>query len=144
MALTNMTPGERVTVPSFAHSFDWNDSPGSGFSFTCAADGSVDLSTFAPGAVENIAACLFGLFDVTYVGIMDYTHSYWQPAHGTCTCGREVYLEQDYGHGIDCECGRIYNGSGSELRPRSQWEDRYDEDSTVSYAEEFGYAGGDY
>ena len=144
MALTNMTRGHRVNVHNYAHSFDYADSPGCGFSFDCAVDGSVDLSTYAPAAVENLAACLFGLVDVVYTGIADYSHSYWQPATGTCACGRTVELVADHGHGIDCECGRIYNGSGQELRPRSQWEDRYDDDSTQPYAVEFGYAGGDW
>lgn len=63
------------------------------------------------------------------------------PAHGTCTCGEEVWLDHDSGHGIDCSCGRIYNQSGQELAPRSQWEDRWDEDSTQPYCVEFGYIG---
>ncbi len=29
--------------------------------------------------------------------------------------------------------------SGQELAPRSQWEDRWDEDSTQPYCVEFGY-----
>jgi len=37
-------------------------------------------------------------------------------------CGRHVTLDYDNGHGIDCECGRIYNGVGQELAPRATWD----------------------
>lgn len=61
--------------------------------------------------------------------------------HCVCDrCNREVSLEgMDYGHGYDCPCGQIYNGFGQRLAPRSQWEDRYDDDSTQPYNVEFGY-----
>jgi hypothetical protein len=59
---------------------------------------------------------------------------------GTCDCGETVVLDYDNGHGIDCPCGRIYNMSGSQLAPRSQWEERWDDSSTVPYYAEFGYA----
>lgn len=42
---------------------------------------------------------------------------------GTCACGRRIVVEYDDGDGFDCECGRIYNLSGQELRPRAQWEE---------------------
>jgi hypothetical protein len=31
-----------------------------------------------------------------------------------------------------------------ELAPRSQWEDKWDDDSTQPYCVEFGYSGDDY
>ena len=47
---------------------------------------------------------------------------------GTCTCGRRITIEYDDGMGYDCECGRIYNLGGQELRPRSQWEENMHDD----------------
>lgn len=67
------------------------------------------------------------------------------PAHGICACGAYVYLEQDYGHGIDCDgCTRIYNSFGQELAPRSLWDDMYNEESVNPYSYEFGYSTEDY
>jgi hypothetical protein len=58
------------------------------------------------------------------MGVHTHTHTYVEPATGTCQCGRTVVLDGDYfGEGIDCECGRIYNMAGQELAPRSQWEE---------------------
>ena len=140
--LSNITT-ETITHESYVMAFEWNDCPGAGFSFPCNADGSMDLSG-REGRLENLAGCLFGVFDVTYKGIEDWSRT-WTERSGKCVCGRTVDItEPDYGHGIDCECGRIYNSSGQELAPRSQWEDRYDEDSTQPYNVEFGHAGRDY
>lgn len=47
---------------------------------------------------------------------------------GRCTCGRVIVVEYDEGDGFDCECGRIYNLGGQELRPRSEWEEPMEED----------------
>lgn len=78
-----------------------------------------------------------GIIERQYTGIIE--------AHGECEdCGREVWLYNDYGHGVDCECGAIYSGLGNRLAPRSQWEDRYSEESTQPYCVEFGYNRGDY
>jgi len=64
--------------------------------------------------------------------------------HLLCECGDEVSVEMsDQGHGYDCSCGRIYNGVGQLLASRSQWEDRYDEDSSGRYCDEFGYRADD-
>lgn len=47
---------------------------------------------------------------------------------GDCTCGRRIVVETDDGNGWDCECGRIYNLNGQELRPRREWEEQMEED----------------
>ncbi len=142
MGLTDIKT-ETFHIEEYSMSFEWNDCPGDGFGFPCNKDGSVDLSTYSEAAIENLASCLFGIFDVSYTGIEDQSKT-WTERSGKCACGRTVVLEGDYGHGIDCECGRIYNSSGQELRPRSQWEDRWEDDSTQPYNVEFGYAGSDY
>jgi hypothetical protein len=135
---------------------------GSGFSFDADKDGTVYLqygdwcekkwSLRDPMpedydndiALEHLALCIFDPEFDEFVerGYVTNEHNYWEPAIGKCDCGREVTLDGDYGHGIDCECGRIYNMSGQELAPRSQWEERWDEDSTQPYWAEFGYAEG--
>ena len=39
---------------------------------------------------------------------------------GTCHCGQLVWLGS---FTCDCECGRLYNWAGQELRPESEWEE---------------------
>lgn len=121
-------------------SFEYPNQPGCGFSFECDINGNIDTHSMNPAALENLAGCLFGVIPVIYVGVEDWSKIYQDPPEGKCDCGRTVYLTYDYGHGIDCDCGRIYNTSGQELAPRSQWEEYYDEDSTQPYNVEFGYA----
>jgi hypothetical protein len=120
--------------------FYFSDDPyGGGFAFECNKDGSIDIESMNPGALENLAKCLFGIYDVSLEGIIDYSRLISNDPYGKCDCGETVYLSYDYGHGIDCRCGRIYNTSGQELAPRSQWEEYYDDDSSQPYYVEFGY-----
>jgi hypothetical protein len=142
--LDNMVKRERVFIEDYALGYEWVDDPSSGFSFECDKEGNPLVEKMGDPALENLRKCRDGTYDVVFMGIRDYSRYYTEDAHGTCDCGREVYLHNDYGHGIDCECGRIYNSSGQELAPRSQWEDRYDEDSVAPYCVEFGYNLGDY
>lgn len=125
----------------------WKSDNGAGFGFPCDAQGNrIKTPEETSFADENFALCLResakpdGL--ITFEGIQDLSSEYWEPAEGKCKCGSTVYLEGDYGHGIDCPgCNRVYNMSGQELAPRSQWEDRWDDDSTIGYNVEFGYDG---
>jgi hypothetical protein len=136
--LNNIKRGEVETIEKYSLSFRWSNDPQAGFSFPCTKNGWVDLDE-NPAMIENLAACIFGIYDVDFEGIMDESFQYHNPDTGICDCGETVYLENDYGHGIDCNCGRIYSQWGQELAPRSQWEDRYDDDSTQPYWAEFGY-----
>ena len=141
--LKNIRRYDPVTVDDYRLCFEWNDTPGAGFSFDCDKNGNVDVASMNPAALENLAGCLF-VYDVSLEGVMNFSYIYEDPPEGICDCGRTVYLQYDNGHGIDCDCGRIYNLSGQELAPRSQWEERWDDDSTNPYCIEFGYAGSDY
>ena len=42
-------------------------------------------------------------------------------AHGTCECGREVYLFNQYMGACECKCGRWYNLFGQELNDPTTW-----------------------
>jgi hypothetical protein len=140
MALTILSRGERKYSTSQYLHFDRGD--GSGYCFDLTADATTPVFEDPDGpGIKNFALCALGVMPtITGYHFEEYTNSWWEPTVGRCACGREVVLEGDHGHGIDCECGRIYNGSGQELAPRSQWEDRWDEDSTQPYNVEFGYA----
>lgn len=45
-----------------------------------------------------------------------------------CKCGDELEMNYDSDGITFCHCGRSYNPAGQELRPRSEWEERYDDD----------------
>lgn len=136
-------PRQLVHIAEFKLSYSWKSDPGAGFGFNCTAEGE---RIPHPGSDHNYALCLAEVAKgkqskIKFNGIMDLSRDYWEPAEGKCKCGATVYLEGDYGHGIDCDgCERIYNMSGQELAPRSQWEEPFDEDSTVPYNIEFGHA----
>ena len=123
--LTITRKRERITTTEYSRNFDWRGHTGWGFGFSSDADGNVDESKLAPEGLANYRACLNGTHDVVDRGVQVYTHSYTHPAEGRCVCRRLVVLDEDTrGEGIDCECGRIYNGVGQELAPRAQWEER--------------------
>lgn len=61
------------------------------------------------------------------VGKMGHTRTV-KRLQGTCPCGAVIVIEYDEGYGWDCDCGRIYNLNGQELRPRSEWEEPMEED----------------
>lgn len=165
MALKNIVPGERVTVTRSYMDVEWADAPGApSWNFDLNERGILEF-TWSNGEKEmkwsidqeqpegwpsqhpgvlNFWKCATKEYNVVFKGIKTDRWSFWEPGYGDCACGRKVILERDYGHGIDCECGRIYNQSGQELAPRSQWDDRYEDDDSMSYAERFGYAGDDY
>ena len=128
--------GQSVEFAEYSLDYHWKDKPSHGWSFSCDSKG-VPL---ASSSSENLEKCQNGTYDVEFQGIVKRVQLIHEPDEGTCECGRTVYLEGDSGHGIDCDCGRIYNLSGQELAPRSQWEDRWDVDSTQPYCKEFGYA----
>ena len=48
---------------------------------------------------------------------------YKEPAHGTCICGEEVSLWDQYYGACECpKCGRWYNLFGQELVAPEHWE----------------------
>ena len=50
-------------------------------------------------------------------------------AHGTCHCGNEVYLYDEYYGACQCDkCGQWYNLSGQELLPPEDWQENLDDD----------------
>lgn len=109
---------EQIECVRYSRSFSWVDDPGAGFGFDCDEHGNVLTEQFSPEALDNLAKCLSGEFNVTDDGIEKYEWSYTQPAIGRCSCGSEVEL---YGFTNSCSCGRDYNSSGQLLAPRSQW-----------------------
>jgi len=124
-SLTIIRPRRRDEIVEYSRVYRHNAGPaGAGFAFDCDYAGNVDTSRLAPTAAANYRACVLGLNDTTDEGVREYRRLYTQPAIGRCACGQAVTLDGDTrGEGIDCDCGRVYNGLGQELAPRSQWDD---------------------
>ena len=121
--LKNMTRRQRKTIVEYSRDFDYGD--GSGFSFPCDKDG--NLLPMEECARENYNNCLahpekFEIFNK----ILKLERTYTEPAHGTCICGREVELWDQYMGACSCECGRWYNLFGQELISPEYWEDDND------------------
>jgi hypothetical protein len=120
-----LKPSKRVTVVSYARSFDYADEPGAGFSFPCDEQGHVHGTDGKPlnrGAKANYAACQRGAVDGHKVidrGIVRREHSHIEPAVIACVdCRRQVTLTHD---AVRCKCGRYYNLSGQALSDPSAW-----------------------
>lgn len=100
-----------------------------GFAFPCDATGNVFPLEYED-ARKNLAYCLehpekFSRWNEvnTYKVRVD------EPAHGTCTCGQEVVLTDEYCGACQCHiCGRWYNLFGQELLPPEEWETDPSED----------------
>jgi len=118
---------QRVQVERYALDYEWNDTPGAGFSFPCDKDGNLLMDEIPETARENLNKCLNGEYPVKAEGVKDYSYSYFQAAIGKCICSRLVTLDDALTN--TCEgCQREYNMSGQLLAPRSQWEEVWDMD----------------
>ena len=98
------------------------DDDGNGFSFPCDAAGNV-LPLEYKEAKENLDYCLahpekFAVWnEVEHEKVRDDVL-----AHGTCSCGQEVELYDQYYGACQCpNCGRWYNLFGQELLPPEYW-----------------------
>jgi hypothetical protein len=119
-----ISKGQRVRVEKYALNFEWKDQPGAGFSFPCDKQDNLIHEQIASTARGNLNRCLSGEYAVVPIGVVDCSHTYWEPARGRCDCGTIVILNSSWTN--SCErCGREYNGVGQLLAPRSQWGDEW-------------------
>lgn len=117
--LKNITKGavERVCV----YSLEFTDLEGNGYSFPCDEDGK--LEELSEAAQANLKRCLehpdqFEAFNE----LVERRYDYVKPATGTCSCGSEVVLVDQYYGACQCTaCGRWYNLFGQELRDPEHW-----------------------
>ena len=103
-------------------SLEFTDGEGSGYSFPCDQAGNVFPLEYQC-ARDNLQYCLDHPEEfVDWKRVEREVRKYTEPAHGTCSCGREVYLWDQYYGACECECGKWYNLFGQELLPPDQWE----------------------
>lgn len=106
------------------YSLEYTDETGNGFGFPCDSCGNVKLTEMAPEALKNLEYCMAHADEFDIAG--EVVRRKWRchdAAHGTCSCGREVYLWDQYQGACECECGKWYNLFGQELNPPEYWED---------------------
>lgn len=119
--LKNYTP--RRYYDHIEYSLEWTDEYGNGCSFPCDAAGNPFVSEMSQAALDNMARCKAHPEDYVYAGRV--VRRKWRchdDSHGTCSCGREVYLWDQYLGACECECGKWYNLFGQELNPPERWE----------------------
>lgn len=114
--LKNYTPAEYRTVTEYELVFD--DGRNDGFGFPCDKEGRL-LQSVEEAAYENLAFCLahpekFERFNK----VVEQRWRARENAHGTCSCGEEVELWNQYLGACECpNCGQWYNLFGQELTP---------------------------
>ena len=115
--LKNYIPSKYRTITTYELVFD--DGYNNGFGFPCNANGKLLYSE-----EENPAAFDHPEKFVRFNKIIEYKHSIRDNAHGTCECGNEVELYDEYYGACQCEkCGQWYNLFGQELNPPTYWEE---------------------
>ena len=110
---------ERV---SFSRVFD--DGRGNGFWFPCNVDGELLTKEMTDCAMNNYRDCMKNPERFSrYNAVVAERNTYTEAAHGTCTCGAEVELYDQYYGACQCgQCGRWYNLFGQSLLPPEQWD----------------------
>ena len=119
--LKDFVRSEYRTEVEYELAFD--DGANNGFGFPCDEHGNVSPDMPIP-AQNNLAYCLEHpeKFE-RWNEVVKYERRVRIPAHGKCSCGREVHLYDAYLGACSCECGKWYNLFGQELLPPEQWED---------------------
>lgn len=119
--LKNYVPAKYRTVIDYELVFD--DGRNNGFGFPCDANGEL-LSGMPEAAYKNYIRCVNNPTDfVRFNQVVKHKRRVQDNAHGTCICGAEVELYNQYNGACQCQCGRWYNLFGQELLPPGQWEE---------------------
>lgn len=125
--IRNYVPAEHKTEINFELGFFYDDD--GGYAFPCDAAGNV-LPLEHDCARKNLEYCLAHPEEfASYNEVRKWENRYTEPAHGTCACGQEVVLTDEYYGACQCHvCGRWYNLFGQELLPPEEWETDPSED----------------
>ena len=120
--LKNLVRAKHTVHVEYELLFD--DGCGNGYGFPCDGLGRL-LSGLTEEAMANYEWCMkhpekFERFDEVFKMSWPVT----EPGHGTCTCGTEVELWDQYMGACQCpKCGRWYNLFGQSLVDPKYWEE---------------------
>lgn len=124
--IKNYVPSEYREVITYELVFD--DGCNNGFGFPCDVNGKLLYSEEErPEAYKSLRYCLKHPEEfVRFNKVIEYRHNIRDNAHGTCECGNEVELYDEYYGACRCgKCGQWYNLFGQELLPPKYWEENY-------------------
>lgn len=115
---------QRKPVEVIEFSIEFTDETGSGYSFPCDSAGNVQLDNDAARRNYEWALAHSEMFPVQFNEFTRRTRTYTENAHGTCVCGAEVELYDQYRGACQCpKCERWYNLFGQSLIPPQYWDD---------------------
>jgi len=125
--IQNYQPAKEEKNVCFYIVFD--DGRGNGFCFPCDEHGEL-LPNVSPEARKNLEWCRQNSEKYKRAGeITREVYRSLVPARGTCDCGEEVWLENQYHGACQCpNCGQWYNMFGWKLNPPSEWLEPIDPD----------------
>ena len=123
--IDNYRPGEWRETTWYGLCFD--DGRNNGFEFPCDENGNPDPD-MPQAAWENYHyAMAHPEKFVRYNKVIERKHSWKDHAHGTCVCGNEIDLYDDYLGACECpHCGQWWNMFGQMLNPPETWADGND------------------
>jgi len=108
------------------HSLNFDTSTSGGYSFPCDHTGKVH--ELNPAAQKNYELCISGeVKTIRPAYVQERTWTEHMPATGECYCGAPVELRGDNEGLCYCHCGECYNAAGQHIRPRSEWEENYND-----------------
>ena len=121
--IRDFKPARQATYSRTTIEFGYIDDENSGFTFNCDTNGKPVFACDA--AKQNYEYCLAHpeLFSVFNERITRDTQ-YIEPATGTCHCGAELELRNEYRGACECPtCGQWYNLFGQELCDPDGWDE---------------------
>lgn len=122
MAIKNLVPRTPIVIKT--RKIVFTDEDGAGFCFDCDEKGNPKFPCRAAQHNYAYAKSHPELFPVEFDELVVEKRVYVEPAHGTCSCGAHVVLEDQYQGACSCPgCGQWYNLYGQELIPPEYWED---------------------
>lgn len=94
-----------------------------GWAFPCDKDGHILEDEMTDAAKNNYLHCLVNPQDFKYYKkVKRRTQRYKENARGTCNCGEEIELYNEYMGACECpNCGQWWNLFGQELNPVETW-----------------------
>src|SRR5579859_3120480 len=95
--------GRNVERKSYSLTYDWNDSPGTGYSFSCDEHGIILEEEMNASKWQTLKECTDGTLAVTFQGMKTHNNSHWEPGIIQCSCGRQVELRDVMTN--TCQCG---------------------------------------
>lgn len=130
---------ERKPIEIVERFIDFQDNDTWGYRFDADANGNVILQNDCQRQNYEHALAHPEMFPRVFNKFTVIRRTVMENAHGTCVCGEEVELYDQYRGACECpKCGRWYNIFGQSLLPPEQWADA-DDDYDYDYVPECEY-----